>query len=173
MCQCSLAVFLSTVTGIFAALRRRAQKRSRVFLESPLVTKWSAKTTNFHLLNGLVLACASQVFVDDRLVGTMEHGKSPVLRIPACAPAASAKRSGDSNPRPCHQRGSAELLVLVHAMGRNSAGCDWDSKGLVGSRVLFEGAAVPCVLLGPEFRVVCTCWPQGSFEHTAQLRYPE
>ena len=103
------------------------------------------------------------MFVDGRLVGTMEHGKSPVLRIPACAPAASAKQSGDPNPRPCRRRGSAELLVLVHAMGRNSAGCDWDFKGLVGSRVLFGGAAERWMLLGPELCVGCTCWPQGIF----------
>ena len=86
------------------------------------------------------LACASQVFLSGRLVGTMEHGKSPVLRIPACAPAAYAMQSGSPNPRSCHQHGSMELLVLVHAMGRNSAGCDWDFKGLVGSRVLFDSA---------------------------------
>ena len=84
------------------------------------------------------------MFLDGRLIGTMEHGKSPVLRIPACAPAGSAvRRVGGPDPRPCCQRGSAELLVLVHAMGRSSAGCDWDFKGLVGSRVLFEGIAHP------------------------------
>ena len=120
-----------------------------------------------------MVACASQVLVDGHLVGTMEHGKSPVLRIPACAPGASEKRSGDSDPRPCRRHGSAELLVLVHAMGRNSAGCGWDFKGLVGSRVLFDGAAEPCVLLRPEFCAECILLAPGKFlEHTVELRWP-
>ena len=84
------------------------------------------------------------MFLDGHLVGTLEHGRSAVLRVPACSPAAGAtRRPGHWNPRPCRRRGSTELLVLVHAMGRSSAGCDWDFKGLVGSRVLFEGAAGP------------------------------
>ena len=102
------------------------------------------------------------MFLNGRLVGAMEHGKSPVLRIPPCSPAASAlQRPGHPKPRPCHQRGSAELLVLVHAMGRSSAGCDWDFKGLVGSRVLFEGAAEPCVLLGGSPVLHDICWHKG------------
>lgn len=63
-------------------------------------------------------------------------------------------------PRPCHHNGSAELLVLVHAMEHNSIGCDWDFKRLVGGWVLFGGAAEPCVLLWPEFCAGCTCWPR-------------
>lgn len=93
---------------------------------------------------GFRIVRASQVFLNGHLVGTMEHGKSAVLQIVACSPADSTvRRPGHHNPRPCRQRGSTELLVLVHAMGRNSAGCDWDFKGLVGSRVMLEGAAEP------------------------------
>ncbi|KAK9824996.1 hypothetical protein WJX81_007218 [Elliptochloris bilobata] len=83
----------------------------------------------------------AQVYVNGRLVGTMEHGKARTLHLPPSCPAASAglPAVNGSNVGPCSRGTRAELLVLVHAMGRNSAGCDWDFKGLIGRRVAFDG----------------------------------
>ena len=72
------------------------------------------------------------MFVDGELVGGMEHGKAHTLRLPA-----------RSDCEPCTKGASAALLILVHAMGRNSAGCSYDFKGLVGEKVVFEGARLP------------------------------
>lgn len=72
------------------------------------------------------------MYVDGQLVGSMERGKPHTLRLPA-----------RSSCEPCTKGASAALLILVHAMGRNSAGCSYDFKGLVGEKVMFEGAPLP------------------------------
>lgn len=35
------------------------------------------------------------------------------------------------------------LDIVVHAMGRNSGGCAWDSKGLVNLNVQLNGGGLP------------------------------
>ena len=72
------------------------------------------------------------MYVDGQLVGSMEHGRSHTLRLPA-----------RSICKLCPKGASVALLILVHAMGRNSAGCSYDFKGLVGEKVVFGGARPP------------------------------
>ncbi len=81
-----------------------------------------------------------QVYVGGRLIGRLEHGKAHTLRLPACCSLGARPGVGCA---PCTADASAALLVLVHEMGRNSAGCAYDFKGLVGRAVTLGGAR-PC-----------------------------
>jgi hypothetical protein len=106
------------------------------------------------------MAPTLQVFVGGRLVGRLEHGKARTLRLPACCSPGARPGAGCA---PCAADASAALLVLVHAMGRNSAGCAYDFKGLVGRGVTLGGARpAPAGSLRRHFYARAQCIPYST-----------
>lgn len=72
-----------------------------------------------------------QVMLDGKVVATLERSCPRVVRLPEILVFLSDV---------------TVLDIVVHAMGRNSGGCDWDPKGIIYPNVLLNGTptiAVP------------------------------